>query len=63
MMVVDVRISQTTDDWPIFPDNTDLATQTLGSFVTTLANSFESGLVGIPHWPMSVWEETLIISS
>jgi hypothetical protein len=50
-----------TDDWPIFPDNTDWVSPTWSSGATLQANGFESGSAAVPHWPMTVWGETLTI--
>jgi hypothetical protein len=48
----------TTDDEPIFQDNTDWVVPTRSSRATLLANGFESGSAAIPHWPMVVRGET-----
>jgi hypothetical protein len=47
-------IPRTTDDWPIFRDNTDWVTRTRISVATLIANGFESGSAAIPHWLMAV---------
>jgi hypothetical protein len=41
-------IPQTTDNWPIFPDNTDWVSPTWSSGATLQANGFESGSAIIP---------------
>jgi hypothetical protein len=54
-------IPQTTDDWPIFPDNTDWVTLTWSSVATLLANSFESGSAAIQQRTVAVRRETSIM--
>jgi hypothetical protein len=54
---------QTTDDRPIFPDNTDWVAPTQSSGATLLANGFKSGSAATPHWPTAFWGETLTMNT
>jgi hypothetical protein len=43
------------------PDNTVWVTPTRSSGATLLAKGLESGLAAIPHWPMAIRGDTLIM--